>query len=102
MLEMCSAVPRPPVSPSESTSSITSKADISLILMEAQIEAAEDLDALGQLEWLDDMCEGADINEDTDSGDEDDASAHSCLVISPNGVSTCFESPTTPPGALFF
>lgn len=70
--------------------------------MEAQIEAAEDLDALRQLEWLDNMCEGADINKDTDSGDEDNASTHSCLVISPDGVSTHFESPTTPPGALFF
>lgn len=96
---MRSAIPHPPVPPLESITSVTS--DTSLILTEAQIEATEDLDALGQLEWLEDMCEGVDIDEDTDSGDEVDTFMHSQLVISSDRDGTCFEPPATPPGKFF-
>ena len=86
---MCSAIPHHPLSPSKPAYS------------DVQIRAAEDLDALGELEWMDDMCDGADVNDNTDSGDKADTFAHSCLVILPGGVGTCFETFKMPPSRFF-
>lgn len=104
MLEMRSAIPHHPLPPPEPVYSDVREEDISLILSEVQIEAAEDLDALGELEWKDDMCDGTDVNEDTDSGDEADerSFAHSHLVILPGGVGTCFEASQMPPGRFSY
>ncbi|KAL4066362.1 hypothetical protein V8B97DRAFT_1919445 [Scleroderma yunnanense] len=62
---------------------LSRSSNISLMLLDVQIGAAEDLDTCGELEWMEDICDSG-ANEDTDmEGEEFDAHfGNSHLVIS--------------------
>ncbi|KAL4062949.1 hypothetical protein V8B97DRAFT_2012106 [Scleroderma yunnanense] len=47
-----------------------SSPDVSLVLLNAQINTAEDLNMLSELEWMERMCDQAGSDEDTDTEEE--------------------------------
>ena len=106
MLEMRTAAPPCPCPPSnypDSNSFDGSKSpDVSLVLSDAVIEAAEDLDALGEVEWMEEMCDdGVDKGIDTEDDEFDGQLGTSRLVIASGEAQI---EPFTPPhsGMLCF
>lgn len=79
MLEMRHAVPPIQAKPPD----LCASPDTSFVLSDAQINAAEDLDMLGKLEWMEEMCDRTGSDEDTDTEGEE-VDGHFCashLVI---------------------
>lgn len=98
MRHVASPIPAQPIHRDTSSDCLESSpsSNISLVLSDAQINAAEDLDVLGELEWLEAICDRAESDEDTDpEGEQVDVEFQtSKLVISAAGEEAQIIPPT--------